>query len=88
MTYRVGYSLGDVTHYSIRLDGVMYADGELMGAYPEGTKLQLGQCEASDVCADGESFFEAQLNFLDTLTKNDTEYYAVSNVEVGWLLVE
>jgi hypothetical protein len=88
LTYRVGYSLGDVTHYSIRLDGVMYADGELKGAYPQGTKLQLGQCEASDVCAGGDSFFEAQLNFLNTFTKNDTEYYALSNLEVNWLLVE
>jgi hypothetical protein len=87
LTYRIGYSLPDAAYYSIRLDGVMYADGELKEAYPEGSKLQLGQCESSDVCAYGESLFEAQLNFLDTFTKNGTEYYALSNLEVSWLLV-
>lgn len=89
LTYRIGYPLVDKSYYSLRLDGVMYADGELKGNYRVGgTKLQFGQCEASDVCPEGESLFEAQLNFLDAFTKNGTEYYALANSEVDWLVVE
>ena len=86
--FGIGYPIDDETFYSVRLGNVMYADGKLVAPYPAGKALHMGGCKSSDVCSKGDTWFEAQLNFKDTFSKNGTDYYALGNGEVNWLLFQ
>ena len=77
------------TFYSLRYDGVIYADGKLEAFYPEGKKVYFGDCRAEHVCTEeSDSYFQAQLNFLDSFIHNGTEVYALADTEINWVLVQ
>ena len=77
------------TFYSVRHDGVIYADGKLEAFYPGDKKVYFGDCKAEHVCTEEtDSLFQAQLNFLDSFVNNGTEVYALANGEINWLLAQ